>query len=46
MRSIALKAALGGFAFAATTGVAFAAWVEQGPAIFMAMVDAGLAWCF
>jgi hypothetical protein len=31
---------------ASVTGVAFAAWVESGAAILMAMAETGLSWCF
>ena len=31
---------------AAATGLAFASWIDKGAGIFMATVDAGLAWCF
>ncbi len=31
---------------AAVTGVAFASWIDKGAGIFMATVEAGLAWCF
>ncbi len=31
---------------AAATGGAFAAWVENGPAILMSMAQTGLSWCF
>ncbi|HHZ08311.1 MAG TPA: hypothetical protein GX405_05980 [Rhizobiales bacterium] len=31
---------------AAATGLAFAAWIEHGAEIFLATVEAGLAWCF
>ena len=40
------KVALGVAAFAAATGLAFAYWIDKGAAIFMATVEAGLAWCF
>lgn len=33
-------------AFAAATGMAFAAWDEHGPAMFMALAESGLSWCF
>ena len=33
-------------ALAAATGVAFASWLDHGAGIFLAMVDAGLSWCF
>jgi hypothetical protein len=33
-------------ALAATTGLAFAAWLDKGPAIFMSLVEAGMALCF
>lgn len=39
------KIALGVAALAAATGVAFAAWVENGDEIFVSMIQAGLAWC-
>lgn len=39
------KIALGVALVAAATGAAFAAWVENGDAIFMTMIDAGLSWC-
>lgn len=32
--------------FAALAGVALAGWVDQGPGIFMALVETGMAWCF
>lgn len=34
-------AAIGGF-----TGAAFAAWVENGSAMLMALTASGLSWCF
>lgn len=40
------KIALGVALLAAATGVAFASWLDNGAAIFMATVEAGLAWCF
>jgi len=40
------KIALGLAALAAATGIAFASWIDNGAAIFMAMAEAGLAWCF
>jgi len=42
----AAKVALGVLAFAAATGLAFAAWVENGGAILMTMAESGLSWCF
>ena len=42
---LAGKIALGVAVFAAATGVAFAAWAENGGAIFLSMVEAGMAWC-
>ena len=42
----AAKLALGVAALAAATGLAFAAWIDNGAGIFMAMVESGLAWCF
>lgn len=38
--------ALAAVALAATMGLAFAGWLEHAPAIFMALVESGLAWCF
>lgn len=40
------KTALGVALFAAATGIAFASWIDKGAGIFMATVEAGLAWCF
>ena len=42
----AAKVALGVLAFGAATGLAFAAWVENGGAILMTMAESGLSWCF
>jgi hypothetical protein len=44
--SFLVKTVLGFALLAAATGLAFAAWLDQGAGIFMAMIDAGLAWCF
>jgi hypothetical protein len=44
--SPAIKIGLAVIAIAAATGVAFAAWVENGAAILMAMAETGLSWCF
>ncbi len=38
--------ALGVSVLAAATGLAFAAWLDKGAGIFMAMIESGLAWCF
>jgi hypothetical protein len=40
------KIGVGLAALAAVSGVAFASWVDKGAAMFMAMAEAGLAWCF
>jgi len=40
------KVALATVLAAAVTGLAFAAWMENGAGIFLATVEAGLAWCF
>ena len=37
---------LGVALLAALTGLAFASWMDKGAAIFMAMIESGLAWCF
>ena len=42
----AVKIALGVAVLAAATGLAFASWIDKGAGIFMATVEAGLAWCF
>ena len=42
----AAKIALGVAVLAAATGFAFASWIDKGAGIFMATVEAGLAWCF
>lgn len=33
-------------ALSATAGLAFSAWLVQGPAMFNTLVEQGLAWCF
>jgi hypothetical protein len=38
-------AALGLFAAAVLTGLAFAAWTSNGPALLNALAANGLAWC-
>jgi hypothetical protein len=30
----------------AISGLSFAAWADKGPAIFMAFLQSGMAWCF
>jgi hypothetical protein len=40
------KIALGIAALASASGLAFASWIDNGAGIFMATVEAGLAWCF
>lgn len=42
----AAKIAAGVALLAAATGLAFASWIDKGAGIFMATVEAGLAWCF
>lgn len=37
---------LGLAVLAAASGIAFASWIDKGAAIFMAMAETGLAWCF
>ena len=44
--STVAKIALGAALLAAATGLAFSAWIDKGADIFMATVEAGLAWCF
>jgi len=39
------KIALGAALLAAASGLAFASWIDKGAGIFMATVEAGLAWC-
>lgn len=43
LRATAL--AMGGIAASAAAGFAFAGWIEDGPAMFMALAQAGLSWC-
>ncbi|WP_432287936.1 hypothetical protein SLT36_12900 [Aminobacter sp. BA135] len=38
--------ALGVMAFAATSGLAFASWLDKDAGIFMSLVEAGMSWCF
>ncbi|WP_197435092.1 hypothetical protein [Nitratireductor arenosus] len=42
----AIQAGLLVAALAAVSGVTFAMWAQQGPEIFLAVVENGLAWCF
>ncbi|MEO9612392.1 MAG: hypothetical protein ABJG86_10740 [Nitratireductor sp.] len=42
----AIQASLLVAALAAGSGVVFAMWAQQGPKIFLAVVENGLAWCF
>lgn len=42
----AAKIAAGVALLAAATGLAFAFWIDKGAGIFLATVEAGLAWCF
>jgi hypothetical protein len=42
---VVLKVSLGVAVFAAATGAAFAAWMDNHADIFRAMVESGLAWC-
>ena len=44
--STVAKVTLGLALLAAATGLAFASWIDKGAGIFMATVEAGLAWCF
>lgn len=39
-------AALGAAGGAFVTGAAFAGWATHGTAMFMAMAETGLSWCF
>ncbi|WP_183260383.1 hypothetical protein [Aminobacter niigataensis] len=49
-RRISLKTvawiALGLAAFAASSGLAFASWLDKDAGIFMSLVEAGMSWCF
>jgi hypothetical protein len=42
--SLRLLAAL--LVAALATGLSFALWMDKGPAIFMALVESGMSWCF
>ncbi len=44
LRLIALF--MGALALSAATGLAFAGWIDHTPAIFMTLVEQGMAWCF
>jgi hypothetical protein len=44
--SSAASIALGAAAFAAVSGIAFAAWLDHGAAILLSMAETGLSWCF
>jgi hypothetical protein len=41
-----IKIGLAVVTIAAATGIAFAAWVENGAQILMTMAVTGLSWCF
>jgi hypothetical protein len=43
---IALRVIAPTLAFGALTGAAFAAWVEKGSDMLMALAANGMAWCF
>jgi hypothetical protein len=43
---IAARLVLAAIAFGALTGAAFAAWVENGSDMLMALAASGMAWCF
>ncbi len=43
--SLLAKLTLAVVAFGAATGVAFAAWIDNGADIFRAMAETGLSWC-
>lgn len=38
--------ALGLLGLASLAGLTFALWMENGAAIFMALVESGMSWCF
>ena len=38
--------ALVALALSATTGLAFAGWMEHAPGIFTTLIESGLSWCF
>jgi hypothetical protein len=40
------KLAAAALSLSALTGVAFASWLDEGPEMFMALAQSGLAWCF
>ena len=44
--SSAARILLGATLFAALSGIAFAAWLDHGAAIFMSLAETGLSWCF
>ncbi len=37
---------VGLFALAALLGAGFAGWLDRGAAMFLAMAETGLSWCF
>ena len=44
--SSAARILIAAAAFAAVSGIAFAAWLDHGAAIFLSMAETGLSWCF
>ncbi|WP_295809392.1 hypothetical protein [uncultured Nitratireductor sp.] len=41
-----LKISAATLLLAASTGLAFAMWLENGAGIFLALAESGLSWCF
>lgn len=45
-KAFLVRAAIAAVAIGAFSGVAFAAWVENGSAMLMSLAASGLSWCF
>ncbi|MFH1796676.1 MAG: hypothetical protein ABIK36_18915 [Pseudomonadota bacterium] len=45
-KAFLVRAAIAAVAIGAFSGVAFAAWIENGSAMLMSLAASGLSWCF
>ena len=45
-KAFLLRAAIAAVAIGALSGVAFAAWIENGSVMLMSLAASGLSWCF
>jgi hypothetical protein len=45
-KAFLVRAAIAAVAIGALSGVAFAAWIENGSVMLMSLAASGLSWCF